>query len=156
MGGESNGGRTSRNGAATEAAAAVSSTATTVVALVFLLLLVASLLVFFLSPMGAGGEGPREPVELAIGIAGHESWLDALRAWAKLACLKLRPPAPRYDLRSPASVKKAAKKSLEMGKETVEHSAESAARAAEETLGKTTAKLRRAPSPSARRLDGDL
>jgi hypothetical protein len=29
-------------------------------------------------------------VELAIGIAGHERWLDALRAWAKLACLKLR------------------------------------------------------------------
>ncbi|KAG8099317.1 hypothetical protein GUJ93_ZPchr0013g34565 [Zizania palustris] len=153
MGGESNGGRTSRNGAATEAA---SSRATTVVALVFLLLLAASLLVFVLSPMGAGGEGrPREPVELAIGIDSPESWLDALRAWAKLACLKLRPPAPRYDLRSPASVKKAAEKSLEMGKETVEHSAESAARAAEETLGKTTAKLRRAPS-TAPRLDGDL
>jgi len=29
-------------------------------------------------------------VELAIGIAGHEGWLDALRAWAKLACFKLR------------------------------------------------------------------
>ncbi|KAF0906853.1 hypothetical protein E2562_013247 [Oryza meyeriana var. granulata] len=108
--------------------------------------------------MRVDGEGPREPVELAIGLAGHESWLDAVRAWAKLACLKLRPPEPRYDLRSPASVKAAAKESLEMGKEAVEHAAESAARAAEETLGKTTVKLKRkvSPPPARGRLDGDL
>lgn len=67
----------------------------------------------------------------------------------------------RYDvLRSPASVKMAAKESLEMGKETVRHSAESAARATEEALERTTEKVKRkvslSPSPSARRRDGDL
>ncbi|KAL5198913.1 hypothetical protein ABZP36_002425 [Zizania latifolia] len=161
MGGKSrsNGRRRAGNGVATEAAAAARSTATTVVVALVFLLLVASLLVFqrhLLSPKLADGEGPREPVELAIGIAGHESWFNALLAWAKLACLKLRPPEPRYDLRSPASVKKAAKKSLEMGKETVEHAAESAARAAKSALGKTTVKLKRRVSPSSPRLDGDL
>lgn len=77
--------------------AGASSTATTIVALVFLLL-VASVLVLLLSPPPAtrvDGKGPREPVEQAIGITGHEGWLDALRAWAKLVCLKLRPPEPR-------------------------------------------------------------
>ena len=62
------------------------------------LLVVAAALLFLLSPPGGGGaEGqpPREPVELAIGIAGHEGWLDALRAWAKLACFKLRPAEQR-------------------------------------------------------------
>uniref|UniRef100_J3MN71 Uncharacterized protein n=1 Tax=Oryza brachyantha TaxID=4533 RepID=J3MN71_ORYBR len=60
---------------------------------------------------------------------------------------------PRYDLRSPASVKKAARESLEMGKQAVEHAAESAA----ETLGKTTVKLKRKVSPPpGRHLDGDL
>ena len=68
----------------------------TIVSLV-VLLLVASALLFLLSPPATpgGGKGPREPVELAIGIAGHEGWLDALRAWAKLACFKLRPAEPR-------------------------------------------------------------
>uniref|UniRef100_A0A0D9X1Q5 Uncharacterized protein n=1 Tax=Leersia perrieri TaxID=77586 RepID=A0A0D9X1Q5_9ORYZ len=192
------GGSRNNNGAvATEAtaAAAASGTATTVVALV-LLLVAASVVVLLLSPtptptptpavtrIGDGGEvSPREPVEHAIGLAGYESWLDAVRAWAKLAFLKLRPPeprsvvlfeerrgggnvyshdggvcVPRYHLRRPASVKvkAAAKETLEMGKETVEHAAESAA----ETLGKTTVKLKRKLSPSssppAGRLDGDL
>jgi hypothetical protein len=70
---------------------------------------------------------------------------------------------PRYDvLRSPASVKTAAKESLVMGKETVKHSAESAARATEEALERTTEKVKRkvshslSRSPSARRRDGDL
>ncbi|XP_040382160.1 uncharacterized protein LOC121054967 isoform X1 [Oryza brachyantha] len=154
----SNGGRT-RNGAAASTEAASGGTATTVAALV-VLLAVASLLVLLLSPtpvaMRADGDGvgvPHEPVELAFGLAGHESWLDAVRAWAKLALLKLRPPEPRYDLRSPASVKKAARESLEMGKQAVEHAAESAA----ETLGKTTVKLKRKVSPPpGRHLDGDL
>ncbi|XP_040382161.1 uncharacterized protein LOC121054967 isoform X2 [Oryza brachyantha] len=96
----SNGGRT-RNGAAASTEAASGGTATTVAALV-VLLAVASLLVLLLSPtpvaMRADGDGvgvPHEPVELAFGLAGHESWLDAVRAWAKLALLKLRPPEPR-------------------------------------------------------------
>ena len=64
---------------------------------------------------------------------------------------------PRYDvLRSPASVKAAAKESLEMGKEAVKHSAESAARATEEALERTTEKVKSKVSPSARRRDGDL
>lgn len=97
------GSRNNNGGKTAEAAAAASGTANTVVALV-LLLVAASAVVFLLSPptpaatrIGRHGDGGprREPVELAIGIAGHESWLDAVRAWAKLACLKLRPPEPR-------------------------------------------------------------
>jgi hypothetical protein len=67
---------------------------------VVVLLVAASALLFLLSSSpppatGVPGNGPpREPVELAIGLAGHERWLDALRAWAKLACFNLRrPPA---------------------------------------------------------------
>ncbi|KAE8806969.1 hypothetical protein D1007_16835 [Hordeum vulgare] len=138
--------------------AGTSSTATAIVVLASLLL-VASAAVFFLSPpapaAAADEKPPPEPVELAIGVAGHEGWLDALRAWAKLACLRLRPLEPRCDLRSPGSMKKAARQSLAMGKEAVEHTAESAARAADETIGRTTEKVRRkvsSPSPS----DGDL
>ncbi|KAF2924027.1 uncharacterized protein [Oryza sativa Japonica Group] len=97
------GSRNNNGGKTAEAAAAASGTANTVVALV-LLLVAASAVVFLLSPptpaatrIGRHGDGGprREPVELAIGLAGHESWLDAVRAWAKLACLKLRPPEPR-------------------------------------------------------------
>jgi hypothetical protein len=95
--------RVARDGAAVDAddaaRPAASRTAAAIVAVVVLLVVAASALLFLLSlpgePGGGGGEGkqggpPREPVELAIGIAGHERWLDALRAWAKLACLKLR------------------------------------------------------------------
>ncbi|CAM0906870.1 unnamed protein product [Alopecurus aequalis] len=134
--------------------AGASCTATAIVVLAALLL-VASAVVLFLSPPPppADAKGAPEPVELAIGVAGHEGWLDALRAWAKLACLRLRPHEPRCDLWSPVSMKKAAKQSLEMGKEAVEHTA---ARAAEETIGRTTEKVRRTVSSSARRTDGDL
>ena len=142
--------------------AGTSSTATAIVVLASLLL-AASVAAFFLSPSPspAADEKPPEPVELAIGVAGHEGWLDALRAWAKLACLKLRPLEPRCDLRSSGSMKKAAKQSLAMGKEAVEQTAVSAARAAEETIGRTTEKVRRkvSPSPStssAPLADGDL
>jgi hypothetical protein len=66
---------------------------------VVVLLVAASALLFLLSPPGVpgtpGSGPPREPVELAIGLAGHERWLDALRAWAKLACFNLRPAEPR-------------------------------------------------------------
>uniref|UniRef100_A0ACD5UL26 Uncharacterized protein n=1 Tax=Avena sativa TaxID=4498 RepID=A0ACD5UL26_AVESA len=147
------------DGAASPAGA--TSTATAILVLASLLL-VASVIVFLLSPPpppAAGGKGHPEPVELAIGVAGHEGWLDALRAWAKLTILRLRPLDPRHDLSSPGSMKKAAKQSLEMGKEAVEHTAESAARAAEETIGRTTEKVRRkvsSPLSPARRTDGDL
>lgn len=77
-------------------------TSNTAIAIVVLasLLLVASAVVFFVSPPPAAADEkwPPEPVELAIGVAGHEGWLDALGAWAKLACLKLRPLEPRYIL----------------------------------------------------------
>nr|CAB3455030.1 unnamed protein product [Digitaria exilis] len=137
------------------APSAVSCMAATIIAVV-ILLVVASALLFLLSPP-ASAPPPREPVELAIGFAGHERWLDALRAWAKLACFKFRTVEPRYDvLRSPASVKEAAKETLEMGKETVKHSAESAARATEEALERTTDKVKRKVSLSARRCGGDL
>ncbi|CAN6199900.1 unnamed protein product [Urochloa humidicola] len=164
----SGGGKTRRaardDGADADAAArpAASCMAVAIVAVV-VLLIVASALLFLLSPPpppgGGRGSGPREPVELAIGIAGNERWLDALRAWAKLACFKLRPAEPRYDvLRSPASVKTAAKESLEMGKETVKHTAESAARATEKAFERTTEKVKvsLSSSPLARAADGDL
>jgi hypothetical protein len=84
--------------------------ANTIIAVVVLLLAV----LFFMPPQqqmaGFASRGA-----LAIGVAGHEGWLDAVRgAWAKLACLRL-PPA--------ASVKAEAKKSLETGKEAMEHTA---------------------------------
>jgi hypothetical protein len=85
--------------------------------------IIAVVVLFFMPPTGGGG--PCEPVELAIGVAGHEGWLDVVRPWAKLACLRLR-PAPSRSRRA------AAKKSLEMGKEAMEHTAESAARATED------------------------
>ncbi|XP_051212285.1 uncharacterized protein [Lolium perenne] len=134
--------------------AGTSSTATSIVVLASLLL-VASAVVFLLSPPPppADAKGPPEPVELAIGVDGHEGWLDALRAWAKLACLRLRPLEPRCDLRTPVSMKKAAKQSLEMGKEAVELTA---ARAAEETIGRTSEKVRRKVSSSPPSADGDL
>ncbi|KAF8679216.1 hypothetical protein HU200_045988 [Digitaria exilis] len=169
-----------RDGGADAAARPVASCMAATIIAVVVLLVLASALLFLLSPP-ASAPPPREPVELAIGFAGHERWLDALRAWAKLACFKLRtsrspwmdyheidvrarvrrshdvPVATRYDvLRSPASVKKAAKETLEMGKETVKHSAESAARATEEALERTTDKVKRKVSLSARRCDGDL
>ncbi|XP_047064939.1 uncharacterized protein LOC124672813 [Lolium rigidum] len=137
--------------------AGTSSTATSIVVLASLLL-VASAVVFLLSPPPppADARGLPEPVELAIGVAGHEGWLDALRAWAKLACLRLRPLEPRYRItQSPVSMKKAARQGLEMGKEAVEHTAESAARAAEETIGRTSEKVRRKVS-SSRRSDEEL
>jgi hypothetical protein len=73
-------------------------------------------------------------------------------------CVCLCVCVARYHLpRSPAaSVTKAAKSTLEMGKEMVEKLAESAARATEEALERTTEKVRRKVSPSARRPDGDL
>ncbi|KAJ1291994.1 hypothetical protein BS78_02G359200 [Paspalum vaginatum] len=155
------------NGACGAAQRAASCMAAAIVSVV-VLLVAASALLFLLpatapgpaTPGGGGKHGPpREPVELAIGIAGHERWLDALRAWAKLACFKLRRPADdqRYDLRgSPASVAGAAKMSLEMGKETVEHAAESAARATEEAIERVKRKVSGSRSTSARRADGDL
>jgi hypothetical protein len=78
------------DGAASPAGA--SGTATAIVVLASLLL-VASAGVFLLSPppLPSDAKGPPEPVELAIGVAGHEGWLDALRAWAKLTFLRFRP-----------------------------------------------------------------
>ncbi|TVU23125.1 hypothetical protein EJB05_11094, partial [Eragrostis curvula] len=123
---------------------------------VVVLLLAASAALLLLPPHApASDKGPREPVELAIGVAGHEGWLDAIRTWAKLACFRFRPAG---EAGSPASVTAAAKKSLEMSVEAVEHTAESAARATEEAVERAaeTVKRKVSRSPSARRRDGDL
>ncbi|GJN33176.1 hypothetical protein PR202_gb21744 [Eleusine coracana subsp. coracana] len=161
------GGGTRRNDHGVDAAArpAVSCMAIATVAVVALLL-AASALLFLVPPTApatSGGGGPRrEPVELAMGVAGHEGWMDAVRAWVKLACLRLFRPAAAAggEPWSPtASVKVAAKKSLEMGKEAVEHTAESAARATEEAVERTAETVRRkvSRSPSlARRRHADL
>ncbi|KAK3127774.1 hypothetical protein QOZ80_7AG0578270 [Eleusine coracana subsp. coracana] len=159
------GGRT-HDGVDAAARPAVSCMAIATVAVVALLL-AASVLLFLVpppqtAPATSGAGGPRrEPVELAMGVAGHEGWLDALRAWAKLACLRLIRPAAGEPWSPAASVKvaAAAKKSLEMGKEAVEHTAESAARATEEAVERTAETVRRkvsARSPSARRRHADL
>lgn len=91
-----------------------SSPATAVIVSVSLLLVAASVLALFLSPLAppaADGKAgaPPEPVELAMAGAGHEGghgWLDlgALRAWAKLAFLRLRPLEPRYKTKIRSSI----------------------------------------------------
>ncbi|XP_066400439.1 uncharacterized protein [Miscanthus floridulus] len=162
MSGSNRNGKKGKGGAGAHAAARpVATCMAAAIVSVVVLLVAASVLLFLLSPPAPGtpGQGPpREPVELAIGLSGHERWLEALRAWAKLACFNLRPAEPRYHLlRSPASV---TKKTLEMSMEAVEHSAESAATATEEALERTTEKVKRkvslSRSPSAQRPDGDL
>ncbi|KAL6878276.1 hypothetical protein ACP4OV_012446 [Aristida adscensionis] len=154
---------------------AVKGSASISVAIVLLALLVASVAAFLVSSPhaggggggdggvvnkgveeGAGGEqGKRkgtEPVEHAVGdvgIPGFNSRLDAFRAWAKLTWMKLRRPRsdePRYD--DGAGVTEAAKKSFEMGKETVEQAAATAAKATGEAVEKTKEKVKGVTSPS--------
>ncbi|GJN31644.1 hypothetical protein PR202_gb20064 [Eleusine coracana subsp. coracana] len=96
-----------------------------------------------------------EPVEHAVGDGvgvppGFNSRLDAFRTWARLTWMKLRQPRSdeprRYDdaAGSASSVAGAAKKSFEMGKETVEQAAATAAKATGETVEKAKEKARRA------------
>ncbi|PWZ52182.1 hypothetical protein Zm00014a_042663 [Zea mays] len=132
--------------------AAAKGRATISVTVVLLALLVASVAAFLTSSLpragdvdgegvqgaaGRAGEvGKRaEPVEHAVGIPGFNSRLDAFRTWAALTWMKLRRPRcsddePRYDDDGAAgSLGDAAKKSFEMGKETVEQAAAATARA---------------------------
>ena len=99
MSGSNRNGKKGKGGAGAHAAARpVATCMAAAIVSVVVLLVAASALLFLLSPPAPGtpGQGPpREPVELAIGLAGHERWLDALRAWAKLACFNLRPTEPR-------------------------------------------------------------
>ncbi|CAL4939683.1 unnamed protein product [Urochloa decumbens] len=101
---------------------------------------------------------PAEPVEHAVGgigggTPGFNSRLDAFRAWARLAWMKLRRPRsdePRYgDDGSAGSVAGAAKRSFEMGKETVEQAAATAERATGDAVEATKEKVKGAASPSA-------
>ncbi|CAL4914654.1 unnamed protein product [Urochloa decumbens] len=108
---------------------------------------------------------PAEPVEHAVGdigagaggTPGFNSRLDALRTWARLAWMKLRRPRsdePRYGedggAGSAGSVAGAAKRSFEMGKETVEQAAATAARATGDAVEATKEKVKgAAASPSA-------
>ncbi|CAN6312559.1 unnamed protein product [Urochloa humidicola] len=105
-------------------------------------------------------EGKRaEPVEHAVGVGGtpgFNSRLDAFRAWARLAWMKLRRPRsdePRYSDDggdgSAGSVAGAAKRSFEMGKETVEQAAATAARATGDAVEATKEKVKGAATPSA-------
>jgi hypothetical protein len=116
------GGTTKKRQAAAAHRPAASCMATAIVAVVALLLAASSALLFFMPPPPqTTTAGPREPVEMAIGVAGREGWLDALRAWAHL---RPRPAAAG----EPPLVKAAAKKSLQMGKEATEHTAASGRR----------------------------
>ncbi|XP_066350244.1 uncharacterized protein [Miscanthus floridulus] len=110
--------------------------------------------------VGRAGEvaGKRaEPVELAVGdavgIPGFNSRLDAFRTWAALKWMKLRRPRadePRYDAAaagSAGSVADAAKRSFEMGKETVEQAAATTVRATRDAAETAKEKVKGAASP---------
>ncbi|CAD6211366.1 unnamed protein product [Miscanthus lutarioriparius] len=145
------------------------------VTVVLLALLVASVAAFLTSSLPLAGEGVgkgvqgavgragevagkrAEPVEHAVGdavgIPGFNSRLDAFRTWAALAWMKLRRPRadePRYDAAaawSAGSVADAAKRSFEMGKETVEQSAATTARATRDAAETAKEKVKGAASP---------
>ncbi|KAL5217522.1 hypothetical protein ABZP36_018206 [Zizania latifolia] len=125
--------------------AATRGRATMSVTAVLLVLLGAAFVAAFLMSSwvedGAGGGGESkgaEPVEQALGhdTPGFNSRMDTFRAWAKLALMKIRRPhsdEPRYGSGGCAgSAAEAAKKSFEMGKETMEQAAATTARAAED------------------------
>ncbi|XP_062209281.1 uncharacterized protein LOC133911079 [Phragmites australis] len=132
------------------------------VTVVLLALLVASLAAFLMSSPhasdggqraeGASGgerEGKRaEPVEHAIGdvgIPGFNSRLDAFRTLARLTLMKLwRPRSDEPQYGSAGSVTDAAKKSFEMGKDTVDQAAAAAAKA----TGDAVEKVKGAASPA--------
>ncbi|CAN6306446.1 unnamed protein product [Urochloa humidicola] len=112
----------------------------------------------------SAAEGKRaEPVEHAVGAGagaggtpGFNSRLDAFRAWARLAWMKLRRPRsdePRYGDGGAGSVAGAAKRSFEMGKETVEQAAATAARATGDAVEATKEKVKGAATPSAGKSD---
>ncbi|WOL02709.1 hypothetical protein Cni_G11428 [Canna indica] len=100
-----------------------------------------------------------QPVERAIGMGGFSNRWDAIRTWAKLAWMSLRPPdlTKGYG-RSESSagvVKEAASRSMEESKETLEQTAKSAAEALHET--KEKAKTATASSKQAGSVpDGEL
>uniref|UniRef100_A0A0D9VUM1 Uncharacterized protein n=1 Tax=Leersia perrieri TaxID=77586 RepID=A0A0D9VUM1_9ORYZ len=144
--------------------AAGKGSATISVTVVLLVLLVASVAAFLMSPQPGGGVEEvgkgAEPVEQAVGhpaaTPGFNSRVDAFRAWAKLALMKLRRPhsdePSRYDdAGSSGSAADAAKRSLEMTKETVEQAAASAARAAGDAVGKASDKVKGAASSPTQR-----
>ncbi|XP_020275875.1 uncharacterized protein LOC109850305 [Asparagus officinalis] len=61
------------------------------------------------------------PVERAVGITGLNSRWDAIRTWAKLAWMNLRPPDLKFGQGSDTNVmKEAATRSFETSKQTVE------------------------------------
>ncbi|KAF6993231.1 hypothetical protein CFC21_010150 [Triticum aestivum] len=141
--------QTSRGAAAPPAA---KGGATISITIVLLALLVASVAAFQMSSpsprmeapgVGDGSRPGAEPVEQAVGhggVPGFNSRLDAFRAWAKLTWMKLQRPRsddPRYDAGGngiAGSAAEATKKSLEMGKETAEQAAASAAGLARDTV----------------------
>ncbi|CAN6289280.1 unnamed protein product [Urochloa humidicola] len=105
---------------------------------------------------GAGKEAPAakpaEPVEHAVGggggTPGFNSRLDAFRTWARLAWMKMklrrpRSGEPRYgDDGGEGHGAGAAKRSFEMGKETVEQAAATAARATGDAVEATKEKVK--------------
>lgn len=174
---------------------AARGSATISITIVLLALLVASVAAFLVSSPpegkprmemeGAGfgsGRSGAEPVEQAVGhgVPGFNSRLDAFRAWAKLAWMKLQRRrsdepryvcvrfvmwssddacglcicelkrvmfvcVPRYDTGGVAgSAAEASKKSMEMGKETVEQAAATAA----DAMGMAKDKVKGAAAPS--------
>ncbi|VAH01127.1 unnamed protein product [Triticum turgidum subsp. durum] len=141
------------NGGRAAAALPVEKGGTTIsITIVLLALLVASVAAFLMSSpssrmeapgVRAGSRSGAEPVEQAVGhggTPGFNSRLDAFRTWAKLTWMKLQRPRsddPRYDAGGngiAGSAAEATKKSLEMGKETAEQAAATAAGVAKDTV----------------------
>ncbi|XP_008811575.1 uncharacterized protein LOC103722703 [Phoenix dactylifera] len=90
-----------------------------------------------------------DPAERAIGMTALTSRWDAIRTWAKLAWMNFRPPESWYRRRDSSAgevVKEAATRSFEKSKETVAHTAESAAKVAGEAMHKTKEKVKRTVS----------
>ncbi|CAM0873448.1 unnamed protein product [Alopecurus aequalis] len=164
-------------GSGTEVPPAAKGSATISISIVLLVLLVASVGAFLVSsppdgksPMegpdvGGGSRSSAEPVEHAVGhgIPGFNSRLDAFRAWAKLTWMKFQRPHSdeprysclhvflwtRYDTGGIAgSAAEAAKKSLEMGKETAEQTGAAVAGATEDAVGMAKDAVKGAAAPS--------
>ncbi|XP_073109373.1 uncharacterized protein [Elaeis guineensis] len=101
-------------------------------------------------------QGP-DPAERAIGITGLTSRWDAIKTWAKLGWMNFRPPESWRDHSSAGEVmREAATRSFDTGKETVVHTAESAAKVAEEAMHKTKEMVKRTVSRSEGNPDAEL
>ncbi|CAL9190201.1 uncharacterized protein LOC103987476 [Musa acuminata AAA Group] len=148
----------------------VTACSSSLVLLLLLLLLISPRQTFPSPVQGAGyggGEGGQQqqqgpqPAERAIGLTGFANLWDAVRTWANLAWMNLRPPdSMKNNGRSESSagevVKEAASRSFETSKEAVGQAAESAAKTAEDAVRKSKEKVKRTASVAGGEPDAEL